>query len=57
MRHGTPLLPPLVKGPKWLEGVNSLFKFLQQHLRQDVSQLNGEASFVLALQVLQATYP
>jgi hypothetical protein len=56
MCHGTPLLPPLVKGTKWLEGVNSLFKFLQQHLRQDVSQLNGEASFALALQVLRATY-
>jgi hypothetical protein len=45
------------KGPKWLEGMNSVFKFLQQHLRQDVTQLNGEVSFALALQVLQATYP
>jgi hypothetical protein len=48
---------PLLKGPKWLGRVNSLLKISTTTLRQLVSQLNGEANFTLALQVLQATYP
>jgi hypothetical protein len=42
-----PAMP--LKGPKWLEGVNSLFKFLQTSLNQDVSKTNSEASALAQL--------
>jgi hypothetical protein len=42
-----PIMGTLLKGPKWLE-VNSLFKFLQASLNQDVSKTNSEAYLALA---------